>query len=409
MSNAAETSCPHCDPTVVGKDHIPEKIGMHLIAPMMRTLDPLMTLLSMFPRTKSMTEQALFIPTFRLALAIKLAREEAVQDTQAEIYNRTLVVAQEAKNRGLRINVVKVLGLTTHHFSIETPGGKRYFERLPLPFSGAVLPIDVDDKSQLKDLLLAHHLPTPKGEVFRDVDTALEYVRAHIGFPVVVKPRSGSLSKHVSSPVRNPQELSIAIAIARMITREFIVEEYVPGKVHRVTMVDGVLVASCWREPANIVGDGEHTIRELIARKNQDPRRGGPNERNYTLHKILTGKKTEEMLSAQGVHFESIPQQGEKISVHDKVVLAAGADIHDNTEELHPVNIRLFTEVARLCGVPLIGIDCIAADLSIPYTEQPFGIIEVNSHPYIDMHHVPSTGKVRNVAGALLDLYLAQS
>lgn len=186
MSNAAETSCPHCDPTVVGKDHIPEKIGMHLIAPMMRTLDPLMTLLSMFPRTKSMTEQALFIPTFRLALAIKLAREEAVQDTQAEIYNRTLVVAQEAKNRGLRINVVKVLGLTTHHFSIETPGGKRYFERLPLPFSGAVLPIDVDDKSQLKDLLLAHHLPTPKGEVFRDVDTALEYVRAHIGFPVVV-------------------------------------------------------------------------------------------------------------------------------------------------------------------------------------------------------------------------------
>ncbi|MDP3790961.1 MAG: hypothetical protein Q8R38_02835 [Candidatus Omnitrophota bacterium] len=33
----------------------------------------------------------------------------------------------------------------------------------------------------------------------------------------------------------------------------------------------------------------------------------------------------------------------------------------------------------------------------------PFGIIEANSLPYIDMHHFPVTGAPRNVAGAILD------
>ena len=70
---------------------------------------------------------------------------------------------------------------------------------------------------------------------------------------------------------------------------------------------------------------------------------------------------------------------------------------------MHPENKILFKKVYELCKAPLIGIDFITKDISIPYYEQKCAIIEVNSLPYIDMHHYPVTGKERNVAGRILD------
>lgn len=408
MTSSIDTACPHCDPSVTDRNHIPEKIGIYVVTPVMSVLSPLHRTVSRFPTLKRMTEKAFFVPAFRFALLLKLLKETEIEDTDSTIYNRTLVVVREAKKRGIRIRVVRLFGHATHHFSIENKKGKRYFESLPLFSPQTVSPLDVDDKAKLKELLLAAHMPCPKGRVFKDYDSALAYVHADVGFPVVVKPRCGSLSKHVSADVRDSRALFDAIQIVRMISREFIVEEHIPGKVHRVTVVEGQVVASCWREPSNVVGDGTHTIRELITEKNQDIRRGAKQERNYTLHRIETGVKTITMLTSQQMSLDTVPEEGKKIYLHDKVVLASGADIHDNTEDIHPENIRLFNDISRLCGVPLIGIDCIADDLSVPYSQQQFGVIEVNSHPYIDMHHVPSTGKERNVAGAILDLYLAQ-
>jgi cyanophycin synthetase len=63
--------------------------------------------------------------------------------------------------------------------------------------------------------------------------------------------------------------------------------------------------------------------------------------------------------------------------------------------------------VYALCQAPLIGIDFISPDISRPYREQKCAILEVNSLPYIDMHHYPVSGKERNVAGQVLDYFMS--
>lgn len=131
-------------------------------------------------------------------------------------------------------------------------------------------------------------------------------------------------------------------------------------------------------------------------------------QKNFSLHKIVPSEKTKSLLAVQNLNYDSVPVQGQKIYLHDKVILACGADIHDNTDKLHPENKVLFQKVYELCGAPLVGIDFIAAVISKPFHEQNCAVLEVNSLPYIDMHHYPTTGKERNVAGYILDYYISR-
>lgn len=251
-------------------------------------------------------------------------------------------------------------------------------------------------------------MPHPQGNVFKNFPTAQKYVKNVIGFPVVVKPLSGSLNKHTTCNIQNDYQLEDAIKIAKIINREFIVEEYIEGSVHRIAVINNNVIASCWREQPSITGDGKHTVQELINIKNKNPLRGGNHQKNFTLHKITPTKKTESLLATQNLKYDSVLINNQKIYLHDKIILACGADIHDNTNEIHPENKVLFQKVYKLCETPLIGIDFIANDISKPYYRQKCAVIEVNSLPYIDMHHYPVTGKARNVAGYILDYYISQ-
>ncbi len=224
---------------------------------------------------------------------------------------------------------------------------------------------------------------------------------------MVVKPNAGSLSKHVTCNIQNEVGLREAVRIARIVSREFVVEEFIEGDVYRITVVNGAVVAACLREAPNVIGDGVSTVQRLIDIKNRDPRRGMIHQKNFTLHLIVVTARTHELLSTQGEGLESVPLKGKKVYLHDKVVLACGADIHDVTDMLHPDNKALFENAAKLCRASLVGIDFIAKDISKSFCEQKCAIIEANSLPYIDMHHYPVTGKERNVAGEILDLYLA--
>jgi len=374
-----------------------------LLFPITTFFTPFEWILQKFPRFHVVTNKAIFGIFFRILLLLKILREVEPQDSDEELYNRSLVVVREARKRGIKIKSLKFFGKGTNHFSIEINGSKKFFEGLPHLVVEHVSPVDFDDKGKLKKLLQKENLPCPRGSTFRDYSSALRYIRDTIGFPVVVKPRSGSLSKHTTCNIKTENQLQDAIKIAKIISKEFVVEEFIEGDVHRITIVDGNIVASCLREPPNVVGDGKHTIRELIEIKNQNPIRGFGHQKNFTLHKIMVSTRTNFLLSSQNLNLDSVPSNGQKVYLHDKVILACGADIHDTTDKIHPENKILFKKVYELCKAPLIGIDFITKDISIPYYEQKCAIIEVNSLPYIDMHHYPVTGKERNVAGHILD------
>ena len=109
------------------------------------------------------------------------------------------------------------------------------------------------------------------------------------------------------------------------------------------------------------------------------------------------------MLKSRGLTLKSVLPKNKKVYLHDKVVLACGADIHDRTDDVHPDNKQLFLRLSQILGTPIVGIDFICRDVSKPYSEQQCAIIEANSLPYIDMHHFPVSGKPRDVAGRIVD------
>ncbi len=406
MRTKLKNFCLHCDPYPNSTNHIAEKLEL-LAFPITTLFSPIEWLLQKFPRFHLALNKVILGGLFKTLLAFKILQEVEAQDSDEDLCNRSLVVVREARKRGIAIKSLKFLGRGTNHFSIEVNGVKKFFEGLPHLTIEDTHAVDFDDKGKLKELLQKKRIPHPRGRVFQNYLPALQYVRNTLGFPAVVKPKSGSLSKHTTCNIQTEDQLQKAIGIAKMVSREFVVEEFIEGNVHRVTMVNGDLVASCLREPPNVIGDGKHTIRELIEIKNQNSIRGEIHQKNFTLHKIIISERTNSLLSSQNLNLDSVPSDNRKVYLHDKVVLMCGADIHDTTDKVHPENKVLFEKVYKLCNVPLIGIDFITQDISKPHYEQECAVIEVNSLPYIDMHHYPVTGKERNVAGHILDYYIS--
>lgn len=402
MALGTKDICLHCDPYPENKAHTSERI-QQLIAPVTNFFDYLDRKLSKNHGINRVLNVVVIGTVFRILLLFNFLKEVDAQDDNEQLHNRSLVVVREAKKRGINIKNLAFFGKTTSHFSIELNGVKTYFESLPHMRIENTLPINFDDKVLFKNLLLNAGLPYPRGRSFRTVESALEYVNNELNFPVVVKPRSGSLSKHTTCNIMSESELKEAIRIAQILDKDFIVEEFIKGGVQRITVVDGTVAAACLREPPNVVGDGVHTVEELVAIKNQDPLRGVSSQKNFTLHHIRITERTHALLSKQNMDVESVPQKGQKIYLHDKVILACGADVHDTTDTIHPDNNDLFVTVSELCKSPVVGIDFIAEDISKSFKKQKSAIIEANSVPYIDMHHYPVTGTPRNVAGQILE------
>ena len=165
------------------------------------------------------------------------------------------------------------------------------FEVLPTANIAEISKIDFDDKYKLKQILKSDNLLCAEGERFRNAKKALAYGKK-LGFPLAVKPKLGSLSKHITCNIQNEADLKKAIHIAQIINPEFIVEKFIKGDVYRITLVDYKMAAGCLREAPNVVGDGMHTITELIEIKNEHPWRGETHQKNFTLHKISADENT---------------------------------------------------------------------------------------------------------------------
>lgn len=334
--------------------------------------------------------------SIRFGVWIGVLTGVAVSDTDPSLPNRSMVAVRAARARGLEVRNLMLFGVRpTSHFAFDTPSGTHYFDTLPIPWhAGAYIPYD--DKWEFKRFLAHAGFSVPRGVVVDGYGSALRFAQ-EIGFPVVVKPRAGSLTKHTSVNVKTVEALREAVRIARVVSRELVVEEFIPGHVYRVTLVGVQVAAACLREAPNVTGDGVRTLRELVALKNADPRRKDFSNRNSTLHTIVPH---------QSCDLNHVPGHGEKVYLHEKVLMGAGGDVHDVTDVMHPDNRALCERLALAAGAPVLGIDLITRDIAVSHQDERLAILEANTMPYIDMHHYPVTGTPRNVAGMLLEAYL---
>ena len=113
-------------------------------------------------------------------------------------------------------------------------------------------------------------------------------------------------------------------------------------------------------------------------------------------------------LSWQDFTPDSVPEHGQCVTLHQKVNWSLGGTTTDVTDEVHLDNRKLFEDIAKALRAPIVGIDFIIGDITCSWKEQDrCGVIECNSMPFFDNHHVPFEGEPRNVAGKIWEMTLA--
>ncbi|MFZ5364634.1 MAG: hypothetical protein ACOZBH_00305 [Patescibacteria group bacterium] len=242
------------------------------------------------------------------------------------------------------------------------------------------------------------------GEIFNYDQTGDVLKFCHqIKYPVVIKPLSGIQGKLVFVDLNSDKKVKDVLKEFKD-TRfhKIVVEKMFFGQEYRLLALKEKFVAATLRVPANVVGDGVKTIKQLIQEKNQDPRRGLSHEKS--LVKIKVDKAVKLYLQKQHKDTSYIPKNGEQVFLRANSNISTGGDSYDVTDKIHPEVKKLAVRVIRsIPGLAFGGIDYLTTDVTAKPNKKNYIIIEVNDSPMISIHHQPYSGRPRDVAGAIID------
>ena len=156
---------------------------------------------------------------------------------------------------------------------------------------------------------------------------------------MVVKPRDGNQGRGVATNLTTREQVATAYQAALQESRKRSSSSALP----RATTIAcwwsaGRVVAAARREPAQVLGDGVHTVTEFIEMANTDPRRG---EHHATvLSKIKLDAMALAVLADQGFAPDSVPPAGAIVLIRRNGNLSTGGTAIDVTERVHPASGR---------------------------------------------------------------------
>ena len=221
----------------------------------------------------------------------------------------------------------------------------------------------------------------------RTIDDAYAYSK-RLGFPVVVKPNSGSQGSGVAI-VHNRREFYRAMRAAFKLDHVVLVQRQVRGRDYRLVVLDNEVISVYERIPLNIVGDGKTSIQRLLQMK----------QRQFIVAKRGTRIKVDdpriaEKIKRRGLTFRSVLSLGERMFLLNNANLSSGGDAIDVTVNVNPAFRELAVRITsdmnlRLCGVDLM----VNGDISKPPIPGKYWVLEINAAPGLD--HYAKTGKTQ--------------
>ncbi|WCM25879.1 cyanophycin synthetase [Sphingomonas sp. QA11] len=369
--------------------------GLHALRVVMRLLPPgLSSLIGEQVLVKDALDHGGDIDAIVAAIRSALRKSAYGPSTQA--------IVDAARRRGIPVTRLDERSL------IQLGYGRRQ-RRVRASLTGQTSHVAVElagDKHLTRQLLLGAGVPAPKGVVARTLDDARRDA-ARLARPLVVKPLDANHGRGVTLNIITDAELADAFTVARAHSPRVIVEEQLSGDDHRFLVVGGKVIAAARRMPASVTGDGTSDISMLVARENQDPRRGVGHDN--VLTRLVIDPAVERVLAAQGFDAQSVPAPGEVARLRETANLSTGGTAEDCTDQVHPDTIAVAEQAAAIVGLDVAGIDLLSPDISRPLSETGGGIIEVNAAPGLRMHLSPSSGQARDVAGPIVDLLFPRS
>ncbi|MEM9010633.1 MAG: N-acetylglutaminylglutamine synthetase [Pseudomonadota bacterium] len=299
------------------------------------------------------------------------------------------LIIDEARRRGIHTEAIDAPG----GFFVLSHGGRSVRCRESLSeFTSAVAMSICDDKAATRRVVEAAGVSVP-AQIAADDRPAVESFLARHG-RVVVKPARGEQGRGVFIDLHDIEDVHAAIDAAGQISTPVIVEEFVEGEDLRLVVIDYRVVAAAVRRPAQIVGDGVSSARQLIdvQSRRRSVATGGES-------KIPFDAETERCLADCNLTLTDTPEKGQIVPVRKTANLHTGGTIHDVTDEAHPVLIQAAIDAARAIVIPVTGID-----LMVKSPREPvYRFIEANERPGLANH------EPRPTAERFLDLLFPMS
>ncbi len=261
-------------------------------------------------------------------------------------------------------------------------------------------------KDMVKDFMVMCGFPTPVGKTFFAEEGMVEAAQ-DLGYPVVVKPVAGHKGQGVTTGIMSPDEVRKAFWGIKEAAKEqgvpfdgAILEKQIFGTDHRLLSVKGKFTAALQRIPAYVDGDGQKTIAQLIEQENATPAR--IDNARSPLCKIKVDDNLVEYLKLQNMSLSTVPPKGQRVFLRRVANISAGGVSINVTDRIHPKNAKLVEDIAKFFKVTCLGIDVLCQDISKPWDQGNFGIIEINAGPGIFMHLAPAIGQSIDVPGAII-------
>ncbi|NML18814.1 N-acetylglutaminylglutamine synthetase [Azohydromonas caseinilytica] len=291
------------------------------------------------------------------------------------IYARLIV--NEARRRGIGVDVIDApAGI----FKLRHFGNEILCRESLTDLTGGVAMTWCQDKQLTLRRLASVGLRVPQQQPAGSAEDNAAFLRAQGS--VVVKPALGEQGRGISVDIRDEAALAQAVERAAREGGPVVLEEFCQGQDLRIVVIGYRTVAAAIRRPAEVLGDGRSTVRELIER--QSARRAAATSGES---RIPMDGETERCLADQGLSWDSVLPEGQALQVRKTANLHTGGTIHDVTPQLHPQLREAAEAAARALRIPVVGLDFL-----VPSPQQPeHVIIEANERPGLANHEPQPT------------------
>ncbi|BAB07373.1 acylphosphatase [Halalkalibacterium halodurans] len=261
------------------------------------------------------------------------------------------------------------------------------------------------NKDITKEYLEKANVPVPEGKGFNEAQADSDIIQyaKELGFPVVIKPTDGLSGKGVVVNIQNEEMLREAISYVReqLAYSNVVVERYFEGEDFRIYIMGDQVIGAVTRVPANVVGDGKRTIKQLIKLKNK-ARNKNP---NLQRRPIKLDHELEKTLNLINYTIDSIPSKGERVILNTKSNISTGGEPVDVTDQLTPEIKKIAVQAAK--AIP--GLIHCAVDMLVDKENNNGVVLEINSKPQIGAHLFPMEGKAVNIPRAIIDYYFPET
>lgn len=260
----------------------------------------------------------------------------------------------------------------------------------------------MENKQVCKLVLHEAGVRVPTGVQVASAGEAMQYYHLLAAYSVVVKPTTTNFGIGIHFLPYPFSEGALVELVHKGLQHDstVLIEELLSGDEYRFLVVDYQVQAVCQRIPANVIGDGKSSIAELVAKKNDDKRRGVGHKKS--LEKIQLGEVELKVLQEEGLRLSSVPAQGKQIFLRRNSNISTGGDSIDRTNDVPLAYKEIAETAARAAQSRITGVDMIIRDLNEPPQSDNHGVIEMNFNPVLYIHEQPYLGTGRPVTNAIL-------